>query len=42
MAEEPEEMLEKQRITAGERIIEASIKVTISEKHSNSAGEYRE
>jgi hypothetical protein len=32
-------MLEKKRITTSRRIIESSVKVTVSEKHSNSGSE---
>ena len=38
MTKESEQMLEKNRITTTSRNKEGSVKVTVSEKHSNSSG----
>ena len=40
MTKESEQMLEKKRIPTSRRIKERSVKVAVSEKHSNSSSEY--
>jgi hypothetical protein len=41
MAEEPEQMLEQERIAAARGIEESRAKVPVGEKHSDGSGEHR-